>query len=125
MPASATVSLARTVRARQPTPPASPASRFRQPRAGSQLRDAAIQVLLLALCPERTPLQVAVELEHQLFEDYREPGGWAPLLFDGAAPWARMAGQHGRGPGEQRRPACNCCGQQAAALSAHPPTRLG
>jgi hypothetical protein len=44
--------------------------------AGDWHRDAAIQVLMLALSPALSPLAAAIELEQQLWEDHRGKGGW-------------------------------------------------
>lgn len=88
---------------------------------GDSLRDAAVQVLLLALCTERTPLQVAVELEQQLFEDFKEPGGCFSLL-------CRLSADLGAG-GQSPR-ACLACRSRGSAVrelmpaAAAPPAAL-
>jgi hypothetical protein len=58
----------------QPQPGTRPAACPLLP-AGDWRRDAAIQVFMMALNPAQTPLGAAVELEQQLYEDYRNPGG--------------------------------------------------
>ena len=86
----------------QPPTPASPAlpapARVHRPAAcgarvalapaGDWRRDAAIQVLMMALHPMLSPLAMAVELEQQLWEDYRNAGGGLGPAGPG---WAGLA----------------------------------